>query len=601
MSNPKKILNMLSGQERRRAFLLLGMIVVMSLLEVVGVASIMPFMSVLTKPEAVENNVYLNTVYRLLGFKETHSFLLFLGVMVFIVLITSISFRALTTYALMRFTQMRNYSISKRLVAGYLRQPYDWFLCRHSADLGKSVLSEVTQVVNGALIPMMYCIAHGAVVLALLALLIAVQPELALLVTAGLGGSYAVIYLALRRYIGRIGEERVEANRRRFEVVHEAFGGIKDIKFAGLEGTILRRFDGPAKLFARTQTASQVASQLPRYILEIVAFGGLLIVVLYLMAGEGGSQEALPVIALYALAGYRLMPALQQVYGQLSKMRFAGPAVDALFKDLNALNQGGGEVLILKRPEPLGVNSCISLQQVSYTYPGAVIPALDGLTLEIPVRTTVGFVGATGSGKTTAVDIILGLLQPQSGQLLVDGNPINTKNTLAWQRSLGYVPQHIYLADDSVAANIAFGIPADQIDQQSVEHAARIANMHDFVTGELPDGYHTRVGERGVRFSGGQRQRIGIARALYHDPQVLILDEATSALDNLTEKAVMEAMHNLGHRKTIILIAHRLSTVRACDQIFLLDKGVVEARGSFEELIAKNTRFCDMASGMSGT
>jgi ABC-type multidrug transport system fused ATPase/permease subunit len=220
---------------------------------------------------------------------------------------------------------------------------------------------------------------------------------------------------------------------------------------------------------------------------------------------------------------------------------------------------------------------------------------VQGLALEIPAFTTVGLVGATGSGKTTTVDIILGLLEPQAGQLRVDGAPITAENRRAWQRSLGYVPQQIFLADDTVAANIAFGIPKNQIDREAVERAARIANLHDFVTLEMPQGYSTVVGERGIRLSGGQRQRIGIARALYHRPQVLILDEATSALDNLTEQAVMEAVHALGHEITIILIAHRLSTVRDCDHIYLLEKGQLTAQGTYDELVAGNKRFRRMA------
>ncbi|EWG99105.1 hypothetical protein Q427_26930 [Halomonas sp. BC04] len=238
----------------------------------------------------------------------------------------------------------------------------------------------------------------------------------------------------------------------------------------------------------------------------------------------------------------------------------------------------------------------IRLEDITYRYPQAERPALDQLSLEIPARTTVGLVGSTGSGKTTTVDIILGLLTSQHGQLVVDGTPITADNVRAWQRAIGYVPQHIYLADDTVAANIAFGLPADKIDMQAVERAARIANLHDFVVNDMDHGYDTQVGERGVRLSGGQRQRIGIARALYRDPEVLVLDEATSALDNITEQAVMEAVHNLGHRKTIILIAHRLSTVEACDRIFLLKHGRLDGTGRYDELLADNANFQSMVN-----
>lgn len=595
----KKILDLLSPAERRRGYLLLCMIIVMALLEAMGVASIMPFMSMLADPGVVESNPYLSAVYKRLGFADPQRFLFFLGLVVFVALLTSVAFKALTTYFLLRFTQMRNYTLSRRLVAGYLRQPYEWFLSRHSADLGKTVLSEVQQVTSGTLIPFMQAIAHSAVVLALLALLVAIDPLTALVVSISLGGVYAIIYVGLRRYLARIGADRVQANRERFQAVQEAFGGIKDVKVAGLEGVMLQRFDGPARRFAQRQAASEVVSQLPKFAMQIIAFGGVLILVLYLLATRGGLQQALPVIGVYALAGYRLLPALQGVYQHLSKMRFSRPALEVLHADLSKLNTAAGLDLSALPPAPLGIRETIRLDGVRYTYPSAERPALDSLSLDIAARTTVGFIGATGSGKTTTVDIILGLLVPQQGRLVVDGQVIDAANVRAWQRTIGYVPQHIYLADDSVAANIAFGVPSDQIDMDAVERAARIANLHRFVAEEMPEGYATCVGERGVRLSGGQRQRIGIARALYHDPEVLIMDEATSALDNLTEQAVMEAVHNLGRRKTIILIAHRLTTVRNCDCIFMLEKGRLVAQGRYDELVESSATFRAMTANQN--
>jgi ABC-type multidrug transport system fused ATPase/permease subunit len=591
----KKILGLLTSRERRQGYMLLGMIIFMALLETGGVASILPFMSVLANPEVVKSNVYLATVYNYLEFEEPQAFLFFLGIVVFTVLVVSVAFKALTTYAVLRFAHMRNYSLSKRVVASYLRQPYEWFLNRHSADLGKTVLSEVFQVVNGVLIPMMQLIAHGAVALALIVLLIVVDPKLAVFVALVLGGAYGVIYLLLRHYLVRIGKDRVKANRERFEVVQEVFGGVKEVKVSGLEGAMLRRFDGPAKRFARHQASSQVASQQPRFIMEIIAFGGMLAIMLFMMTGPDGLQQTLPIITLYAFAGYRLMPALQQIYANLSKMRFTAPALDDLHGDIGSLNSEGCNNLSNQKAQPLGLSRSIYLEAVHYSYPGSERSALDNLILNIPAYSTVGLVGSTGSGKTTTVDIILGLLRPQSGQLKVDDKPITPENVRAWQRNIGYVPQHIFLADSTVAANIAFGLPPEQIDQMAVERAARIANLHNFVVNDLPNGYATAVGERGVRLSGGQRQRIGIARCLYHDPEVIVLDEATSALDNVTEQAVMQAVHKLTHSKTIIIIAHRLSTIRECDCIYLLERGQVVGEGTYEKLVATNKKFRDMA------
>jgi len=590
----RKLLQLLTLPERKRAGLLLGMILVTALLDMIGVASIMPFMAVLANPELVETNAILKASYVAssnLGVNTPEQFLFALGLLVFILLVVSLTVKALTTYAQLRFTLMREYSIGKRLVEGYLHQPYSWFLSRHSADLGKTILSEVSTVVLGSMTPMMNLIAQGAAAAALLMLLILIDLKLALIVGLTLATAYALIFKATRGLLARMGTERVTANQERFTAVSEAFGASKEVKVGGLEQAYIQRFADPARLYARHQATAQVISQLPRFALEAIAFGGILLVVLYLMARSGSFASALPIIALYAFAGYRLMPALQQIYGAVTQLRFAGPAIDALHSDLMSLKS--------KHPNPsqdaIVLKQAITLNLIQYRYPNAPHLALKNLSLTVPAKYTVGLVGATGSGKTTTVDLLLGLLEAQQGTLAVDGQVITEHNKRAWQREIGYVPQQVYLADDTVAANIAFGIQAKDIEQAAVERAAKIANLHDFVANELPQQYQTTVGERGVRLSGGQRQRIGIARALYHNPQVLILDEATSALDNLTEQAVMEAVHNLGHEITIILIAHRLSTVKACDTIFLLEKGELKAQGTFYELTHANERFRAMA------
>lgn len=595
----RKLISLLTPPERKRAIVLMGMILVMAFLDAVGVASILPFIALLSNPELLQTNVALNAAFTAsshIGIYTTEQFLFALGVLVFVLLVTSLAFKALTTYAQTRFALMREYSIGRRLVEGYLHQPYSWFLNRHSADLGKTILSEVQTVIGNGMYPLMTLMAQSTVALALLVLLIIVDSLLALSVGVVLGLAYAGIFAVISGWLKRLGQSRTKANKERFTAVSEAFGAAKEVKVGGLEQAYIKRFAKPAEIYARVQATARVISELPRYALEAIAFGGMLLVILYLMAKSGSFVSALPIIALYAFAGYRLMPALQQIYGAFTQLRFAGPAVDALHQDLISLQATDAQRGHLS---PLPLIQAITLNHVSYRYPNAPQLALKGIDLTIPARSTVGFVGATGSGKTTTVDVILGLLEPQEGALNIDGEPITSVNRRQWQRAIGYVPQHIYLADDSVAANIAFGVNAKDIDQQTVERAAKIANLHEFVVNDLPQGYATTVGERGVRLSGGQRQRIGIARALYHNPQVLVLDEATSALDNLTEQAVMEAVNNLGHDITIILIAHRLSTVRQCDQIFLLERGEVKASGTYDELNAGNQHFAEMAAGAS--
>jgi ATP-binding cassette, subfamily B, bacterial PglK len=590
------LIDLLTPIEQKRAKILLGMILMMAVLDMLGVASILPFMALLANPQLVETSVFLKSAFQIskvFGVQTIQQFLFAFGILVFVLLIISLAFKALTTYAQTRFALMREYSIGKRLVEGYLHQPYSWFLNRHSADLGKTILSDVNTVVYQAMQPMMTMLAQSAVTLALLILLLIVDPLLALSVGLVLGIAYISVFTLMSKWLKYLGEALIGANQERFAALSNAFSAVKEVKVGGLEQAYIQRFTAPAEIYARGQATALVIAQLPRFALEAIAFGGMLLVILYLMAHSNSLVDALPIIALYAFAGYRLMPALQHIYGALTQLRFAGPALNILHADLMSL-RGPDSNCVTSDPMPL--NQTISLNNISFCYPSKSKPALKRLNIAISAHSTIGIVGTTGSGKTTAIDVILGLLEPQQGTLTIDGQVITDANCRQWQRSIGYVPQHIFLIDDSIAANIAFGIHAPDIDQLAVERAAKIAYLHDFVISDLQQGYNTVIGERGVRLSGGQRQRIGIARALYHNPQVLILDEATSALDTPTEQAVMEALYNLRNDVTIILIAHRLSTVRKCDRIYLLENGEVKASGSYDELFLSNYHFAAMVT-----
>ena len=599
MKTLKKLLAFLSPPERKRACMLMVIILVMAFLDMLGVASILPFMAVLTNPELLQTNTLLKTAFAYshhIGIQTSEQFLFALGFLVFVMLVASLAFKAVTTYAQIRFVLMREYTIGKRLVEGYLSQPYSWFLSRHSADLGKTILSEVNAVVSNSMIPLMTLFAQGTVTLALLVLLVIVDPLLALGVGTVLGLAYAGIFALMSDWLKRLGEARILANEERFSLISEVFSAAKEVKVGGLEQSYIQRFTKPSEIYAQSQATAKIISQLPRNALEAVAFGGMLLLILYLMSKNIGFTSTLPLIALYTFAGYRLMPALQQIYIAFTQLRFSGPALEALYVDLCNVPITKANYADLS---PMPMTKGIKLNQISYTYPNASKPTLKNINLSIPANSMVGFVGGTGSGKTTTVDIILGLLEPQEGHLLVDGYSITETNRREWQRAIGYVPQHVYLADDSVAANIAFGVNPKDIDQQSVERAAKIANLHNFVNNDLTQGYATTVGERGVRLSGGQRQRIGIARALYNNPRVLVLDEATSALDNLTEQEVMEALSKLNYDITIIMIAHRLSTVRQCDQIYLLERGELKASGTYDELTISSKQFAKMTGEAS--
>jgi ABC-type multidrug transport system fused ATPase/permease subunit len=601
MNLVKKVLSLLRPEERRKAFYLLAMILLMALFDAAGVASIAPFMAVVANPEVVSTNEILLKIYQISGFREVDDelldvqiFMFFLGVTVFVVMLVSIGFKAWTLYVLERFTQQCNRSLSRQLVSCYLQQSYSWFLNKHSSDIGKAVLSEVNAVVSGLLFPMMMVIAYGTVTVAIMLLLFIIDARVAVSVGLGLGSIYVITYLLLRKFLTQMGEDRVLANTERYKVIQEGFSGIKDIKFFGLEETLLKRFDGPSLRYAKHTASQHIIGKMPRFLMEILAFGGMLGLVLYLMVSYGNFLEILPLLALYTLAAYKLIPSLQQVYSQITTIRFCVPALNLLYDDLTTLTKPHVSMVQKQIFKPLGIDKGISLEDVTFCYAGQDQSAVNAISLSIKALNTIGFVGSTGSGKTTTVDLILGLLSSQQGQIKVDDVLIDADNVREWQKTIGYVPQHIYISDDSIMANIAFGYDFESIDQTSVERAAKVANLHDFVVNDLPHGYNTKVGEQGVRLSGGQRQRIGIARALYADPQVLVFDEATSALDSITEKAVMDAVNCLNNKKTIIIIAHRLSTVRDCDNIFLLDKGKLVGQGTYDELVSSNTSFREM-------
>ena len=577
-------LYLLTSHERKISVLLFLMILIMAILDMIGVASIIPFISILANPELVETNETLNYIFQLskkFGVTNKQEFLLTSGIIVFILLIGSLIFKALTTYYQLRFVQMREYSISKRLVEGSLNQPYAWFLNKHSANLGKTILSEVGQVVTNGLSPLIALVAHSLVTILLIGLLILVDPKLILIVSCTLGSAYGLIYIFTRNHLRKIGEERIKNNELRYRAISEAFGASKEIKLGGLEENYIKRFSTSAEIFASNQSYAQSIEQVPRYILEAIAFGGIMLVILYLMSQTGSFNAALPVISVYVFAGYRLMPALQGIYRSVTLLTYVRPSLDALVKTFKELN----EFELNKTKEILPLNKSISLKNIHFSYPNTLRKTLKDINFIVPAKTTVGIIGDTGSGKTTMVDIILGLLEAQEGTLEVDGNLITKKNLRSWQQSIGYVPQHIYLTDDTIAANIAFGLDPKNIDLENVEKVSKLANLHSFVTEELPSKYQTKVGERGVRLSGGQRQRIGIARALYHSPQLLILDEGTSSLDNQTEAVIMDAVNTLSKDITIILIAHRLSTLSKCDNIIKLKKGEIINQGKFDEIV----------------
>ena len=587
----KKLWSLLSKSERKETLVLLAMILVMSLLDVAGIASILPFITILGSPELVETNPVLSWTYNYFGFTANSEFFFFLGGLVFVTLIVSLAWKTATQYKLLSFVFMREHSIGVRMFEGYLNQPYAWFLDRNSSELGKNLLSELRELLSKMLLPVINLISQGTVSLLMLIMLLIIDYKMALTAAAVLGLFYGSIYKAISKLLLRMGSMRYDSNRERYKVASESLFAIKEVKIGGVEDLYIQRFNSSAKEFAKNEAQLKTITALPRYALEAIAFGGMVLILLSVLDDKNGVSQVLPIVALYAFAGYRLLPAMQSVYSNATSLRFSETIIDELHKEIVSL----GKVNKKKDKENISFSDKITLNNVSFNYPGTDSKVLNDISLTISANNMVGFVGLTGSGKTTLVDIILGLLEPQKGSLMADGVEINSKNINNWQSKLGYVPQQISLIDASLAENIAFGVKEDEINMETVQNVSRIASLHDFVNNNLTDGYNTAIGERGVKLSGGQRQRVGLARALYHNPSVLVLDEATSALDNTTERVVMDSIKKLGQEITIIIIAHRLSTIRDCDVIYHLDKGNIVSKGTYEELLDSDKKFFEMA------
>jgi ABC-type multidrug transport system fused ATPase/permease subunit len=596
MKKVKLILSLLNRREKRQLIFVLIAMLIMGFVELVGVGSISPFISIVSNPEVIHTNKYLSSAYTYLNFSSAKNFIIFFGVVIIIVLALCNVCLAGVSALIYFYSGKRYHSISMRLLEKYLRQPYVYYLNVNTSDLTKKIHSDVNTFVNRILITFLQLISSVVIAVFIIALLIVASPILAVFTSVLFSLVYVVIFTSVRKFLAKKGSERVVYNSLKYKYINEIFGGIKDIKILGKEGVFLKLFSMPSKKYAMSEAVSELFSEIPKYLLETIAFGSILGIIIFMVIGGTTINEFLPVLTVYAVGAYRLLPVLQKIFRSVASMKYHFPVVKILYKDLHELSDG--EILTYEDIPRMEFCKNICLRNITFQYPNVSRNVINSQILVVAANTSIALVGATGCGKTTFVDIILGLLLPAEGKILVDNIEVNDENRKNWQRNIGYVPQLIYLTDDSIKNNIAFGIAPEKIDDDAVIKAAKLANIHDFIINELEDGYSTVVGERGVRLSGGQRQRIGIARAVYHDPSVLILDEATSALDGLTENAIMDAIKNLSHKKTIIMIAHRLTTVKHCDIIYMMDKGVFSDQGSYEELYSRNSLFRKMAEGI---
>jgi len=542
------------------------------LLETLGVGLVIPALALLTQPDFANNQPTLQPILQFLGNPDQHALVIY-GMLVLVgVYLIKALFLAYLVWRQARFAFGVQVHLSQRLFTVYLRQPYTFHLQRNSAQLMRNVTGEVGMF-TGTLTQAMNLLTESLVLLGLCTLLLVVEPLGAVIVVSTLGIAAWGFHRLTRRRITRWGEARQHHEGLRIQHLQQGLGGAKDVKLLGRETDFLEQYRVHNAQSARVGRLQATLQQLPRLWLELLAVSGLAILVISMLTQGRALEAVLPTLGLFAAAAFRLMPSVNRVLGAVQSLRYGLAMIDTLHSEFK-----------LATPETASACAPISpfranleLNKVTYAYPSASVAALKEISLTIHHGESLGFIGSSGSGKSTLVDILLGLLTPDSGEVRLDGE--NIQHALRnWQDQIGYVPQSIFLTDDTLARNVAFGLPNAQIDEASVWRAIRAAQLEDFVHA-LPMKLDTLVGERGIRLSGGQRQRIGIARALYHDPAVLVLDEATSSLDTATEHDVMQAVRALQGRKTILIVAHRLSTVAHCDRLYRLEQGRVVEEG----------------------
>jgi ABC-type multidrug transport system fused ATPase/permease subunit len=544
---------------------------VQAVFQVIGATSIFPFLAIAADPDRIRRSHFGLRFLALLPPMSNWELLITTGIIAIVGVLFSNAINLLSEYARTSYAGNFAHWLRVRLLRRMASQPYTYFLQRNSGELLKKIFTDVVNYTNGVLLPLLDTVARALTAVLLLATLFLVQPVIALSAAIGLGGFYLITFRLLARKRREIDENlRTHATGFYLEA-HQMLGGIKPVKVHRAEEHFLARFADHSAILAKMGARVSVLNS-ARYLVEPLAFAGLVVAVLLLAARGRDFSDILPNLGVMALAGYRLLPSLQLLYSQLTQVSSMRHAVDEVYDEfVEAETDGSVSRAIssdaLARARPFRWNDSITLREISFRYPGASRPVLDEFSLRIAKNTSLGVIGPTGSGKSTFVDLLLGLYQPTAGEILIDDEPLTPALVPAWQASIGYVPQDIFLIDDTIGRNIAFGLPEDEIDPEQLREACATAQILDFIETELPDGFETIVGERGIRLSGGQRQRIGLARALYHHPSLLILDEATSALDVTTEAKLLEALRSLAGKLTMVVAAHRLSTIAGCDKV----------------------------------
>jgi len=591
----RQLFSLLSARQVKQFYILQVLVVVMAFTELLGIASIAPFMALVGDISILEKSNVFAELYQMSGLTDPMDFVFYTGLLVLVALTISTLVSMFTIWKLSLYGASVGIEIADRLYAYYMQEDWQFHASGSSAQLTKQVSTEAMRITGGIIQPLMRMNAKVVLAVLISVSILIYNPVIAIVGLLIFAIAYFLLYKLVRNKLVSNGQKISQVSTDRFRLMNEGFGGIKDVLLLNRSHDFVKRFEESGTIYARALGLNAGISQVPRYFMELIAFGSMIgLVLLLIQWHEGNLGAVLPILAVYALAAFKLLPALQQIYASVAQIKGNIAAFEAVKEDLEqSLNHKDSvteEIIPIRKD----LKEKITLSDIKFGYPGKSRPAVNGVTMTIPVNSVVGLVGSSGSGKSTLIDLLLGLLTPQSGHLYMDDTCITAENKRAWQDTLGFVPQSIFLSEGSIAENIAFGLPAKDIDLKQVNKALELASLTELVA-QLPDGVNTKVGERGVQLSGGQRQRIGIARALYHEAKVLVFDEATSALDGITEKIIMDAIHDFSGQKTIIMIAHRLKTVQKCDIIYLMEQGKIVDQGTYQELLEKNSQFKEMA------
>jgi ATP-binding cassette, subfamily B, bacterial PglK len=581
-----KMITEIGNSFRIRVFMIFVLTILMAFMEIIGIASIAPFMAVVSSPEIIQQNEYLNLAFNYFNFNGVNDFLISLGFLVILILLFNNIFSAFMMWLVTSFNRKFAHSLAIKLLSRYLNQPYAFFVNRNSADLSKNILSESHRVVTGVITPSIEIISKGVVTFFIIVGLIIVEPFVALLILTILLTIYLLIYIFFKNVLNEIGSKSTKAVLERYKVANEAISSVKELKLHAKEKEFISKFRKVSMKDASYSINADIIGIMPRYLLESLIFSGVILATIFLIYSGKTGVEIIPMLAVYTFAAYRVLPMMQAIYRGVTSVKFNIPALKILLDDFEASFEANvkTERNRIDNGNEVFFNSELEFKKVSFSYDVSAKPTLSNVNLKIKHPSKIGIVGKTGSGKTTLVDIILGLFIANSGEILIDGAKLTSSNISSWQKMLGYVPQDVYLSDDTIRNNIAFAVNENDIDLSRVKKSAKLAGIDSFIN-SLPQKYESNVGEKGVKLSGGQLQRIGIARALYFEPKLLVFDESTSALDGQTERVIMDSIDNLSKEKTIIIIAHRISTLESCDTIFFLQDGSIKSSGKYKDLL----------------